>query len=122
MKLRASSHVTPPSDRRPVLRTEPTALQQRSTPAPVPGHPVDRSRARKPARKVRGTFSLTRELLDEIRNAAFHLSGPPLRLTMASLAERALRREVDRLKQLHNFGRAFPARTADLTVRRPLGS
>jgi hypothetical protein len=122
MKLRASSHVRPPSDRRPVLRTEPTAPPQRPTPAPVPGHPEDRSKARKPARKVRGTFSLTRELLDEIRNAAFHLSGPPVRLTMASLAEMALRRELDRLKRLHNFGHDFPARTADLTVGRPLGS
>lgn len=113
MKPRARSSAGPTS-RHPARRPEPIVPSQSAVPVPVPGRSM--------ARKVRGTFSLTRDLFDELRNAAFHLSGPPLRLTMASLAETALRRELDRLKSLHNSGRDFPARTANLTAGRPLSS
>jgi hypothetical protein len=83
---------------------------------------IERPAARVRLRKTRGTFSLTRELFEEIRDAAFHLSGPPLRLTMASVAEIALRRELNRMKLLHNGGRDFPRRTAELRGGRPIGS
>lgn len=119
---RASSIAGPATDRHLARRTAPIAPSRSGVPAPVPGRPGEQSKAKRSARKVRGTFSLTSELFDELRNAAFHLSGPPLRLTMASLAEMALRRELDRLKLLHNCGRDFPARTANLTAGRPLGS
>jgi hypothetical protein len=89
---------------------------------PLASCAIERSPARVRLRKIRGTFSLTSDLFEEIRNAAFHLSGPPLRLTMASVAEIALRRELNRMKLLHNGGRDFPQRTAALRGGRPIGS
>lgn len=73
-------------------------------------------------RKIRGTFYLPTDLFEEIRDAAVHLSGPPLRLTLARLAEIGLRRELGRLKQMHNSGRDFPRRSEDLKGGRPIGS
>ncbi len=40
--------------------------------------------------KVRATLYLSPEILDEARNAAFHLAGYPARLTLTKLAENAL--------------------------------
>lgn len=78
----------------------------------------------KPARppKVRATFHLPKDLLEEARDAVVALSGPPVRLTLADLAENALRREVERLKKAHNKGRGFAARSGDLKGGRPIGS
>jgi hypothetical protein len=71
----------------------------------MPGPPP----AQAPA-KVRACFQLPREVLEAVRDAAAHLSGPPLRMTMTALAERALRVEVERLAGEHNRGRPFPPR------------
>ena len=75
-----------------------------------------------PPTKVRATFHIPADLLDECRNAVVHLSGPPERLTMARLAEDALRRELDRLRKLHTNGAPFPPRDDDLRGGRPIGS
>jgi len=48
------------------------------------------------------------------------LAGPPARLTLAGLAETALRRELERLKKTHNGGKAFPRREAELRGGRPV--
>jgi hypothetical protein len=71
----------------------------------MPGPPP----AEAPA-KVRASFQLPYDVLEAVRDAAAHLSGPPLRMTMTALAERALRVEVERLAQEHNRGRPFPPR------------
>src|SRR4051794_33201884 len=79
------------------------------------------ARAEKP-KKVRATFHLPAELIEEVRDAVVFLSGPPNRLTLALLAENALRRELGRLKQVHNAGGNFPRREEDLRGGRPIGS
>ena len=72
--------------------------------------------------KVRATLYLPHELLEEARNAVVHLSGPPLRLTLTALAERALRAELDRLKRQYNDGQEFPPRQEDLKGGRPIAA
>jgi hypothetical protein len=72
--------------------------------------------------KVRATFYLSFEVLDEARNAAVHLAGYPARLTLTKLVEDALRRELDRLKQCYHGGRDFPDRSEDLRGGRPIAA
>ncbi len=73
--------------------------------------------------KVRATFNLSRELVEEARDTVVALSGPPHRLTLAKLAEIALRNELDRLRG-QRAGRsrhqAFPARTERVRSGRPI--
>lgn len=72
--------------------------------------------------KVRATFHLSEDLFNQVRDAVVHLSGPPLRLTLAAFAENALRRELERLRREHNSGERFPRREGDLRGGRPIGS
>ena len=72
--------------------------------------------------KARATYHLPPDLLEETRDAVVALMGPPVRLTLASLAETALRRELERLKKAHNGGKPFPRRERDLEGGRPIGS
>lgn len=58
-------------------------------------------------RKVRGTFLLPRDLLEELRDAAYWA-----RQSLARIAERALRRELVELQQNHNQGHRFERRPA----------
>ncbi|MDA8746233.1 hypothetical protein N9N28_16540 [Rubripirellula amarantea] len=75
-----------------------------------------------PSRKVRATLYLPPELLDEARDAAYHLAGNPARMTLTKLAEQAFRRELERLKQLYNGGQDFPERKEDLKGGRPIAA
>jgi len=70
--------------------------------------------------KVRATFHISESLLQEARNAVVYLAGPPTRLTLADLAENALKRELERLKKAHNSGKEFPARNGELRGGRPI--
>lgn len=72
--------------------------------------------------KVRATFHLSEELFEAVRDAVVSLSGPPHRLTLASFAENALRRELERLQKGENKGKAFPKRESELRGGRPIGS
>ncbi len=72
--------------------------------------------------KVRATLYLSSDLLDQARNAAVHLAGFPARLTLAKLAENALRAELQRLKDQFNNGQDFPPRDADLQGGRPIAA
>lgn len=72
--------------------------------------------------KVRATFHLPADLFEECRDAVVALSGPPVRLTLATMAEDALRRELDRLKKEHNRGKSFQKRDEPLRGGRPIGS
>lgn len=72
--------------------------------------------------KVRATLYLPRDLLEEARNAAVFLAGPPARLTLTKLAEQALRAELDRLRLRHLGGGAFPARDGELRGGRPIAA
>jgi hypothetical protein len=70
-------------------------------------------------KKVRATFHISAELLDELRGVAVSLSGPPVRLTLSDLAESALRTETQRLRRLHTTGKRFPKRAQELRGGRP---
>ncbi|RIK84780.1 MAG: hypothetical protein DCC68_00375 [Planctomycetota bacterium] len=72
--------------------------------------------------KVRATLYLSRELLNEARNAAVFLAGYPARLTLTKLAEEALREQLDRLKEQYNGGEDFPQRDDDLRGGRPIAA
>lgn len=76
----------------------------------------------KKAAKVRATFHLPEDLFEAVRDAVVHLSGPPNRLTIASFAENALRREIERLQKTENKGKVFPKRESELRGGRPIGS
>jgi hypothetical protein len=71
----------------------------------------------------RATFHLPTDLLNEMRNAVVALSAPPHRLTMSKLAENALRRELDRLRNElggAEQGKPFRQRADDVTRGRPI--
>jgi hypothetical protein len=72
--------------------------------------------------KVRATFYIPPDVLDEARNATVHLAGSPVRLTLTKLTETALRRELARLKELYNCGEDFPPRDEDLKGGRPIAA
>jgi hypothetical protein len=73
-------------------------------------------------RKVRATLYLPEDVLEEARNAAVHLAGNPVRLTLTKLAEESLRKELQRLKELYNEGNDFPVRSEDLKGGRPIAA
>ena len=72
--------------------------------------------------KVRATFHLPADLIEEARDTVVALSGPPHRLTLAAVAEEAFRRELERLRKAHNDGKRFPMRAGELKGGRPIGS
>lgn len=93
--------------------------RRRSSKATEPG-PEQEKPGRVP--KVRATFHIPKALLEEARDAVVALLGPPERLTLATFAETAIRRELGRLKKKHNAGEDFPTRSAELRGGRPIGS
>jgi hypothetical protein len=90
--------------------------------------PGKRSRA-KPRDRPRGgptrthtTLHLPESLINEVRDAVVHLSGPPERMTLARFAEDAFQAELARLKDKHTGGKRFPRRRGELRPGRPIGS
>ncbi len=71
-------------------------------------------------RKVRHTFHLSADVLEEARDATDFLSGPPERMTLSRLVEDALVVALARLREVHNEGERFPPRGADLRGGRPI--
>lgn len=67
-------------------------------------------------RKTRATFHLPIDVLEEARDVVYWVPG----LTMASLTEAALRREIQRIKDARNHGEDFPTRESDLKRGRPV--
>ncbi len=72
--------------------------------------------------KVRATLYVSIDVLDEARNAAFHLAGFPARMTLTKLVENALRAELMRLKAQYLAGHDFPPRDEELKGGRPLAA
>jgi hypothetical protein len=62
----------------------------------------------KSAAKMQATFNLPENLVDDMRAAALHFSGPPHWLSLASIAESAIRAELDRIVRELNKGKAIP--------------
>jgi hypothetical protein len=72
--------------------------------------------------KVRATFYVSAELLEEARNTTVYLAGYPLRLTLAQLVENALLAELKRLREQYHGGQQFPQRDAELKGGRPIAA
>jgi hypothetical protein len=72
--------------------------------------------------KVRATLYLSRDALEEARDATYHLAGYPARLTLTKIVDGALRAEIKRLREQHNQGKPFPRRGADLKGGRPIAA
>lgn len=89
---------------------------------PAQKSPAPRVGSPKSQPKIRATFHLPVDLLEEARDATVFLAGPPVRLTLASFAETALRRELEHLRKSHNNGKPFPKRRDNLKGGRPIGS
>ena len=78
-----------------------------------------------PARAVprlRVTFQLKADLIERLRNTAYWLSGPPLRLSLTRIVEAGVLGELARLEKEHNKGKAFKPREGELVGGRPVGS
>lgn len=77
----------------------------------------------RPGAKVKATFLLPVDLINEARNTVVALAGPPHRMTLARLVENALRRELDRLRseRLGRLrGKEFPQREEEVRTGRPI--
>lgn len=70
--------------------------------------------------KIKASFLISEETLEAARDAVSFLSGPPLHLTLAELADGALRAEIRRLQQEHNGGQTFPPRRGQIKTGRPV--
>ncbi|HEX4146297.1 MAG TPA: hypothetical protein VHY91_22545 [Pirellulales bacterium] len=75
-----------------------------------------------PGPKVRATFYVAPDVLEEARDATVYLAGYPLRLTLTQLVENALRAELKRLREQHHAGQQFPKRAAQLKGGRPIAA
>jgi hypothetical protein len=79
----------------------------------LPGRPQPSAPAPRPAprpARSRLTLRLPEDLVEAARDAVAHLAGRPEETTLAALAERGIRSELDRLAGAHNRGRPFPPR------------
>ena len=93
--------------------------EQEQQSAKVSGPASTRSSRPTPAtrvQKTRATFHLPVDLLEETRDVVYWVPG----LTMANLTEEALRREIQRIKDVRNAGEDFPSRESDLKRGRPV--
>lgn len=63
-------------------------------------------------KRTRRSFQLDAAVLEELRDAAVYLSGPPHRATLNGLVEQALRDHLAALRQEHELGH-FPPRGSD---------
>jgi len=102
----------PPTPQAPLHATTPQPSVRRPRPT--------RTAASVPMGREKITFALPHDLVEACRDAADFLSGPPVRMTLAALVERALRREVERLRREHHHGEDFPPRGGPLRTGRPL--
>lgn len=69
------------------------------------------------------TFNLPVDVIQKMRAAAIHFSGPPHRLTLAAIAEDGIRRELQRITKIFNNGKPIPSYEEQaLRPGRPIGS
>ncbi len=94
--------------------------QLRERPTTPSSEQVRPHRKRGAVKRKRATFHVSTEVLDRARNAVFWLSGPPERLTLGRLVERALIDYLKRLEKEHNKGKPFEERHEELRGGRPV--
>lgn len=99
----------------------PTSPEQ-SPSAPISNRRKQRAKQPQRPKKIRATLYMPAELLEEARDATVFLAGYPARLTLAAIAEKAIRAELARLKKRYNDGKDFPQREENLQGGRPIGS
>jgi hypothetical protein len=97
-------------------------MERPMSPTRKAGYPGPRKSPKTQATKIRATLYLPYELLEEARDAAVHLAGYPVRLTLTKFAENAFRAELQRLKDRYNAGLDFPPRAEDLKGGRPIAA
>jgi hypothetical protein len=104
---------TPPAQAGPPVRPaadrRPERLTVRERPTPVHAPPAVRRRV-----KEKLTVHVSPELADRVKNAAYW--NP--RLTIAGIAEKGIRQEMDRLEREN--GGPYPPRDGNLTGGRPI--
>lgn len=88
-------------------------------PAESAGRPIAWPGAAYHARRGRGPRGVSAPAARG--NAAVFLAGPPTHVSLSSLVEEALRRELVRLEKAHRSGKPFPQRSVDLRGRKPRG-
>ena len=71
-------------------------------------------------KKMKLTVLVPKEIAAMARDAVLALSGPPARLTLACLAENALRNEIERLQKRYHQGKPFPSYKGVLRGGRPI--
>lgn len=71
--------------------------------------------------KVKLTVLVPEEVANLARDAVVALSGPPVRLTLAQLAETALLNEIANLRKRYNQGKPFSSHKGLLKGGRPIG-
>lgn len=70
--------------------------------------------------RIRATFHLSPDTLDDLRDAAAALAGPPYHRTVGEIVNDALEAHLKRLRAEHNGGSAFPKRRSPLKGGRPI--
>jgi len=100
--------------------TKPAALSPTPKPARAPRGAQEPQAAPSGAHPVKVTYNLPADLVEEARNAVLALMAPPVRLTLSALVVSALRRELERLRKLHNAGEPFTGPGRALRGGRPL--
>jgi hypothetical protein len=106
-------------ERTPLLRRMLPAAQ---APAEASPEPARATRVKREKTKVRATFHLPKDLVEMARDVVIALGGAPHRLTLASLVEKALTAEIDRLVREVNGGEPFPKYGEPLRGGRPVRS
>jgi hypothetical protein len=96
------------------------ATPQRSGLAASPSTSGARPSREPSATTARRTFELPVDLIEQVRDTAWALSGPPHQLTLNQLAADAFRREIRRLEREHNDVQSFPPRRGTLRPGRRL--
>jgi hypothetical protein len=97
---------------RPRAWLEPVGRRHLDAWNPLDDVPTQRRPAASTARAARSrvTLRLPEDLVEAARDAVAGLAGTPEEASLATLAERGLRAELDRLAAAHNRGRPFPPR------------
>lgn len=85
-----------------------------STEVPEPASTSDRQTPNVSGAKERLTVHLPKPLIDRVKNAVYWTPG----LTLASLGQRALEAEIDRMEQ--ERGEPYPQRPEELRGGRPM--
>ncbi len=71
-------------------------------------------------RRVRATFHLSPDTLDELRDAAAALAEAPQCMTVGGIVNDAIEAHLERLRVEFNGGNPFPPRRSNLKGGRPV--